>query len=144
MVCSPRLASHTGYLPFEPPALVLEMRQIVPLELSGRTTLLSVDIRGHARCNRMYFCNQKVNVCSRNKLAPHNILVQTVKPGRVRTAMTSHLKDSVLMASPKTVARDIVSAIRKKKEVLYTPFFWSLIMWIIKKIPEPVFKRMKL
>jgi short-subunit dehydrogenase len=80
----------------------------------------------------------------RNRLAPKGILVQTVKPGFVRTRMTAAMPDSPLMAQPEKAARDIVSAIIKRKDVVYTPFFWKYIMLIIRAIPERVFKRMKL
>lgn len=80
----------------------------------------------------------------RQKLAPYDVLVQTIKPGMVRTPMTSHIKDSPLFANPQKVARDIVGALVKKKEVVYTPSYWRPIMGIIKSMPEFIFKRLKL
>ena len=35
-------------------------------------------------------------------------------------------------------------AVRKRKNVIYTPFFWRYIMLIIRHIPEPIFKKMKI
>ena len=82
----------------------------------------------------------------RNRLRPAGVHVLTVKPGFVATAMTEGLLDpkSPMVASADQVARDIDRAIRKRKNVLYTPWFWSPIMTIIRSIPEPVFKRLKL
>ena len=80
----------------------------------------------------------------RNRLHKHGILVQTVKPGFVKTEMTAHLDDSLLMVEPKTVAKDIVNGIEKKVDILYTPRFWRYIMSVIKVIPEPIFKRLSL
>ncbi|MFC1584208.1 SDR family oxidoreductase [Fibrobacterota bacterium] len=80
----------------------------------------------------------------RNKLAPYHVLVQTVKPGQVRTPMTAHMKDSPLFADPERVAKDIVKGLEKKREVVYSPFYWRVIMGIIRIIPEFLFKRMKL
>ena len=34
--------------------------------------------------------------------------------------------------------------IKKKKDVLYTPFFWRWIMLIIRMVPERIFKKLKL
>jgi hypothetical protein len=34
--------------------------------------------------------------------------------------------------------------VQKKRTVIYTPFFWRWIMLIIRHIPEPVFKKMKI
>ena len=51
---------------------------------------------------------------------------------------------SPLVASPDQVARAIEAAIRQQKDHVYTPWFWRWIMAIIKSIPEPIFKRMRL
>ncbi|MGY8822864.1 MAG: SDR family oxidoreductase [Candidatus Latescibacterota bacterium] len=80
----------------------------------------------------------------RNRLAPLGIHVLTVKPGFVDTPMTEGLDGLFLVAKPEKVAADIVRAYKKKKDVLYTPFFWRWIMLIIRSIPERVFKKMKL
>ncbi len=82
----------------------------------------------------------------RNRLFRRGVHVLTIKPGFVATAMTQGLvnPDSPLVASPDKVAGDIVRAIEKRRNVLYTPWFWRGIMRIIRSIPEPVFKRMKL
>ncbi len=82
----------------------------------------------------------------RNRLAPKGVHVLTVKPGFVDTAMTQGVVDprSPLLASPEKVARDIERAIRRHRNVLYTPWFWRFIMLVIRTIPEPIFKRMKL
>jgi len=58
--------------------------------------------------------------------------------------MTAHLDQGPLFASPECVARGIVRAIEKKKNVVYLPWFWRWIMLIIKAIPEPIFKRLSL
>jgi decaprenylphospho-beta-D-erythro-pentofuranosid-2-ulose 2-reductase len=78
----------------------------------------------------------------RHRLVGSGILVQTIKPGFVKTRMVGKMQ-SPLMASPEYVAAEIIAAIRKRREVLYTPFYWRYIMAIIKAIPEPIFKKMK-
>lgn len=80
----------------------------------------------------------------RNRLAPSGIHVLTVKPGFVDTAMTYGLPGLFLVAMPQAVASDIMRGIRKRRNTLYTPWFWWLIMFVIKAIPEGLFKRMKL
>lgn len=80
----------------------------------------------------------------RNRLAKKGIHVLTIKPGFVNTPMTAAFKKGILWAKPEQVARDIVRAIEKKKNVLYTPAFWRPIMFVIRNIPEPIFKRMNL
>ncbi|MGA2243595.1 MAG: SDR family oxidoreductase [Verrucomicrobiota bacterium] len=80
----------------------------------------------------------------RNRLHPAGVHVLTVKPGFVDTPMASHIKKGPLMASPETVARDILRASEAGRCVLYTPWFWRWIMLVIKLIPESIFRRLKL
>jgi decaprenylphospho-beta-D-erythro-pentofuranosid-2-ulose 2-reductase len=80
----------------------------------------------------------------RNRLFKSGVTVLTIQPGFVATPMTAHLKQGLLFASAEKVGADIYRAIQKKRDVLYTPFFWRYIMFIIKNVPEPVFKRLKL
>lgn len=78
----------------------------------------------------------------RHRLAGAGVLVQTVKPGFVRTRMTEGMK-SPLMAEPERVAKDIVKALRRRREILYTPWIWKWIMRVIRSLPEPIFRRMR-
>lgn len=82
----------------------------------------------------------------RNRLYRSGVKVLTIKPGFVDTQMTSGLvdPDSPLVASPEKVARQIDRAIQRKQDVVYSPFFWRWIMWVICAIPEWLFKRLKL
>jgi len=80
----------------------------------------------------------------RNRLYPSGVRVITVKPGFVDTAMTYGLPGLFLVASPQAIGERIVGALGKSADVVYLPWFWRYIMLIIKHIPEPIFKRMKL
>jgi short-subunit dehydrogenase len=80
----------------------------------------------------------------RQRMAKCGVQVLTIKPGFVDTPMTAHLPKGALWAQPDQVAKDICSAIDKKKHILYTPGFWRIIMLIIKHIPEFVFVKLKL
>ena len=80
----------------------------------------------------------------RNRLTKVRVPVITVKPGFVDTAMTWGLPGLFLVASPQKVAADICRAIDKGKSTVYTPRVWWGIMTIVKAIPEPIFRRMKL
>ena len=82
----------------------------------------------------------------RNQLARSGVAVVTIKPGFVDTAMTWGLlaPASPLVASPQRVARDIVRAIERRRDVVYTPWFWRWIMLVIRSVPERLFKRLKL
>nr|AYM52807.1 hypothetical protein [Myxococcus fulvus] len=80
----------------------------------------------------------------RNRLAKSNVAVVTVKPGFVDTPMTAHLPKNKLFASPEKVARGLLSAADARKNEVYIPGIWAIIMLIIKSIPESVFKKLKL
>jgi decaprenylphospho-beta-D-erythro-pentofuranosid-2-ulose 2-reductase len=82
----------------------------------------------------------------RNRLSSSGVAVITIKPGFVDTAMTWGLLNprSPLVANPDRVAAAIDRAILRRRNVVYVPWFWRIIMAIIKAIPEPLFKRMKL
>ena len=79
----------------------------------------------------------------RNRLGRSGIHVVTVKPGFVDTAMTWGLPGLFLVASPDAVADDLLKAVKKKRNVVYTPWFWRYIMLIIIHIPEFIFKKLK-
>ncbi len=80
----------------------------------------------------------------RQRLYSKGVRVVTIKPGFVSTPMTAAFKKGALWATPASVAADIVRAMDAGKAVIYTPWFWRPIMWIIRSVPETVFRRLKL
>lgn len=80
----------------------------------------------------------------RNRLHPQGVRVITIKPGFVDTPMTEHLDKGMLFVDPATIARGIHAAVRGRRDVVYLPWFWRVIMGGIRAIPEAVFKRMRL
>jgi decaprenylphospho-beta-D-erythro-pentofuranosid-2-ulose 2-reductase len=81
----------------------------------------------------------------RNRLFASGVHVLTIKPGFVDTPMTAHIKKGgPLWASPEQVAKGIVWAIDRRRDVAYVPGFWRPIMAVIRALPESVFKRLHL
>ena len=81
----------------------------------------------------------------RGRLYKAGVQVLIIKPGFVDTPMTQDLLlPELLVATPDKVAQDIVHAVEKRHDTLYTPWFWRLIMLIIIHIPGPIFKRLGL
>jgi decaprenylphospho-beta-D-erythro-pentofuranosid-2-ulose 2-reductase len=76
----------------------------------------------------------------RNRCDRHGVHVLTIKPGFVATPMTAHIPKNALFATPEQVATGILNAVRKRKDILYVPWFWAPIMAIIKAVPERIFK----
>lgn len=81
----------------------------------------------------------------RARLFKVGVHVLTIKPGFVDTPMTQGLPlPAALVAKPEQVAQRIIAGIERKASTLYAPGFWTLIMLIIRSIPQPVFKRLNL
>ena len=57
--------------------------------------------------------------------------------------MTAHLKQSGAKLAPvDRVAAEVVRGIESGQRVIYTPKIWSVIMMVIRHIPNFVFKRL--
>jgi decaprenylphospho-beta-D-erythro-pentofuranosid-2-ulose 2-reductase len=80
----------------------------------------------------------------RQRLQKSGVNVTTIKPGFVDTPMTRNFPKGALWAKPEDVAKGIVRAIDKGSSVVYLPWFWTLIMLVIRNVPEFLFKRVKL
>ena len=80
----------------------------------------------------------------RQRLYSKGVRVVTIKPGFVDTPMTAAFKKGALWATPASVAAAIVRAMDGGKSVIYTPWFWRPIMWIIRSVPESLFRRLRL
>ena len=79
----------------------------------------------------------------RHRLDSAGVAVVDIRPGFVSTKMTAHLRRSgLLWASPDRVAADIVKAIDARRAVLYTPWFWRIIMVVVRALPRSIFHRM--
>jgi decaprenylphospho-beta-D-erythro-pentofuranosid-2-ulose 2-reductase len=79
----------------------------------------------------------------RGRLYRSKVRVLTIKPGPVKTPMTSSLPQEKMFADPADVAEDICRALENpSKEVLYTPRYWRYVMAGLKLVPEGVFKRL--
>ncbi|HUZ97450.1 MAG TPA: SDR family oxidoreductase [Edaphobacter sp.] len=80
----------------------------------------------------------------RNRVDREGVTVLAIKPGPVKTAMTASMKGSEKFADADKVAQSIVKAIDKRQDTLYVPFQWQPIMFIIRNIPERIFKKLNL
>lgn len=81
----------------------------------------------------------------RNRLFKSNVHVLTVKPGFMKTRMIEGMKTpGPLTGNTDTIANMIFKAAGKRRNVIYVLPVWRLIMWIIRTIPEGIFKKLKL
>lgn len=78
----------------------------------------------------------------RTRLFPRGVKVVTLKLGPVDTPMTrDHAKHPLFGRAP-SVARDIVAAMDRGTPEAFIPWFWALIMPVVKRTPERLFQRL--
>jgi short-subunit dehydrogenase len=81
----------------------------------------------------------------RNRLDPKGIRVLTLLPGFVDTPMTADIEKGPLFVSASKAGACIHKALtQSKSDIVYVPFFWRYILWVIRSIPECLFKKLKL
>ena len=134
---------------FTGPARFLQLLAPLQEARGGGTTVGVASVAGdRGRIGNYVYGSAKAGFATylsglRNRLTRAGGHVVTVKPGFVDTAMTWGLPGMFLVAAPEAVADDILIAVAKKRNVIYTPFFWRFIMLIIIHVPEFIFKKMK-
>lgn len=117
---------------------------------SGSIAVISSVAGDRGRASNYVYGAAKAAVttfCSglRVRLRRCGVHVLTVKPGFVATPMTRDLAlPTALLATPERVAADILRAIQRRKAVIYTPYYWAVIMAIIRLLPNWLFSRLKL
>jgi short-subunit dehydrogenase len=80
----------------------------------------------------------------RNRIDRHGVQVLTIRPGFVATPMTAHLPQNALFAEPNAIADGILKAVATRKDNVYLPPIWALIMLLVRSIPQSVFKKMNM
>jgi decaprenylphospho-beta-D-erythro-pentofuranosid-2-ulose 2-reductase len=80
----------------------------------------------------------------RQRLYERGVTVLAIKPGFVDTPMTAAFPKSALWTSPAHAAAAIVRALDARRDVVYIPGFWRLVLAVIKFVPESLFKRLRL
>ena len=78
----------------------------------------------------------------RNRLTRFGVHVLTVKPGFVRTEMLKAAPRVMFPITAERAANEIWNAIRERKQQIYTPPVWTLIMLIVRNIPSIIFRRL--
>jgi decaprenylphospho-beta-D-erythro-pentofuranosid-2-ulose 2-reductase len=76
-----------------------------------------------------------------HKFREKDLWVLCVKPGFVKTGMTSGLKPPPFAGEADQVARDIIRAMDARKPLIYTPGIWRLVMLVIRNLPRFVMRR---
>lgn len=80
----------------------------------------------------------------RNRLHREGVRVITVKPGFIDSPMTAHLPKTRLFATPSAIAARALRAVDRGQDEVYAPAFWWVVMFVIRLVPERLFKRLRL
>jgi short-subunit dehydrogenase len=80
----------------------------------------------------------------RNRLSRKGVQVLTVKPGMVDTEMMKDVRRRLWVVPPEKIATDTWAAIKSRKQVIYTPARWGLMMLVIQHIPSFIFRRLSI
>lgn len=131
-------------------ALLTRLANIVEPQRKGTLAVISSVAGDRGRPSNYLYGSAKAALSTfcegmRARLKKSGVDLVTIKPGFVATPMTAGLPlPGPLVATPERVARDIVHAASRGNDVLYTPWFWCGIMWIIRSIPKRIFNRLSL
>jgi len=137
------IVSMVGYMgdQAEQEADVTEVAKVIAANFEGPAAL--------GRARNYYYGASKAGFTAmmsglRQRLSKSKTTVITVKPGFVATKMTEGMDlPGPLVDSAEKSAAMIERAIRKKREVVY-PWKWRLVMMVIRGLPEPIFKAVKI
>ena len=70
----------------------------------------------------------------------NNVFITIVRPGFIHTKMTLGLPPAPFSTNRKKVAKIAVNGLRKRKRIVYAPKFLILVMFLLKLMPERVFR----
>jgi decaprenylphospho-beta-D-erythro-pentofuranosid-2-ulose 2-reductase len=138
---------HTNFM--APVSLLSWLANFCVQRHSGTLAVISSVAGDRGRKSNYLYGSSKAGLSAflgglRNRVDREGVTVLTIKPGPTRTAMTAGMPKSEKFADVDSVAESIVSAIDKRKDILYVPFQWQPIMFIIRNIPERIFKKLNL
>jgi short-subunit dehydrogenase len=116
---------------------------------SGTIAIISSIAGERGRASNYVYGSAKAMVTTfasglRQRLHKFNVDVVTIKPGLIDTPMTASFKKGFLWKKPAFAAVKIVRAIDRRKNEVYVPAFWWLVMMVIKVIPNSIYNKLKL
>lgn len=69
--------------------------------------------------------------------------VMIVRPGFARSKMTEHMETPPMATDPETVASAIVDGLKNGDELIWVPGRMRWVMTVIRHLPRPLFRRLK-
>lgn len=75
-------------------------------------------------------------------LRPHGVTVTVVRPGFVHSKMTAGLKPAPMATTPAKVAEVVAAAVRGRKDLVWAPAPWRVVMSALRHVPRPIFRKL--
>ena len=131
-------------------ALLTRLANLFEKQHGGTIAVISSVAGDRGRASNYVYGTAKAAVTTfceglQARMFPSGVHLLIIKPGMVATPMTEGLSmPAFLVAEPDQIAADIIRAIEKKTDTLYTPWFWKYIMAGIIHVPSALFKKLNL
>jgi len=77
-------------------------------------------------------------------LRPSGVRVTVVRPGFVKTKMTTGMSPAPLSVTAEQVADVVATAIRDRRELVWAPAPLRAVMSVLRHVPRPIFRRLPL
>jgi decaprenylphospho-beta-D-erythro-pentofuranosid-2-ulose 2-reductase len=115
---------------------------------SGQLAVITSVAGERGRASNAFYGATKaalIAFCSglRARLMRDGVQLTELRPGVIATPMTAQLPNGILTCPVERAGRLCARAIRRRKDLAYIPGFWRWIMFIVRALPEFVFKRLK-
>jgi len=78
-----------------------------------------------------------------SKVRDHGVGVHVVRPGFVRTRMTSGMRAAPFASTPEQVARDVVDGVHRGATVVWSPRIMQAVGVALRVLPRSIINRMK-
>ena len=75
-------------------------------------------------------------------LRPYGVRMLVVRPGFVHSKMTEGMPAAPLSVAPDDVAKATVAAVRDRKELIWVPSLFRLVMIALRHVPRPIFRKL--
>ena len=130
-------------------SLLTHLANHFEINRKGTIAVISSVAADRGRSSNYIYASAKAMIVTflsglRQRLYKSNVNVITIKLGLVKTPMTKNFKKNFFWAEPFDVAVKIVKAINNNKNEVYIPSFWWFVMFLVKIIPNSVFRKINL
>lgn len=109
--------------------------------ISSIAGIRGIDLCPAYSASKAYIIKYLEALRKKSKKEGANIIVTTIVPGFVDTAMAQGV-GLFWVAKPEKAARQIALAMEKKRKIVYVTRRWRLIAWILRILPRAVYERM--